>query len=64
VFGERDFPKPEEPLELEDRANLDVMLAQKSELFAWPGGQSFDSESPNNLLGDGFSGSGDFAGSP
>jgi hypothetical protein len=62
VLGERDFPTPKESLALKDRANLDVMLSQKSELFAWPGDQSFDADSPNILLGQGFSGSGDFAG--
>lgn len=62
IPGEREFPEPQQPLELKDRANLDVMLSQKSELFAWPGGQRFDADSPNNLLGDGFAGSGDFAG--
>jgi len=45
-----------------DRAHLDVMLAQGTEFFSWPGGRSFDTSDPGDLLGGGLSGSGDFAG--
>jgi hypothetical protein len=44
-----------------DRARLDVMLAGGKELFSWPGGRSFGTQDPNDLLGGGLSGSGDFA---
>ena len=44
-----------------DRAKLDVMQAEGTELFSWPGGRSFDTDDPSALLGGGFSGSGDFA---
>ena len=44
-----------------DRAHLDVMLAGGEELFAWPGGRTFDTDDPSELLGDGLSGAGDFA---
>jgi hypothetical protein len=44
-----------------DRARLDVMLAGGQELFSWPGGRSFGTNDPNDLLGGGLSGSGDFA---
>jgi hypothetical protein len=37
------------------------MLTSESELYAWPGSQSFSAETPSVLLGGGFSGSGDFA---
>lgn len=45
-----------------DRAKLDVILGEAAELFAWPGGRSFDTDDPGKLLPAGFSGSGDFAG--
>ena len=44
-----------------DRAKLDVMLSNGSELFAWPGGRAFTAEDPGALLVGGMSGSGDFA---
>lgn len=44
-----------------DRANLDVMLAEGTELFSWPGGASFGTNDPGDLLGGGFSGNGDFS---
>jgi hypothetical protein len=37
------------------------MLAGGQELFSWPGGRSFGTQDPNDLLGGGLSGSGDFA---
>ena len=48
-------------LVLADRAHLDVMLARGKELFSWPGGGSFETDTPDDLLGGGLSGSGDFA---
>ena len=44
-----------------DRAVLDVMLSDNSEMFAWPGAQSFEADDQDDLLGGGFSGNGDFA---
>src|SRR5579871_4804818 len=44
-----------------DRAKLDVMIAGDEELFSWPGGGKFQTDSLNDLLGGGFSGNGDFA---
>ena len=44
-----------------DRAVLDVMLSQNSEMFAWPGARSFEAVDQQDLLGGGFSGNGDFA---
>ena len=44
-----------------DRAKLDVMLAGEKEMFSWPGGRSFDTDNPADLLSGGLSGSGDFA---
>ena len=44
-----------------DRANLDVMIAGGDELFSWPGGGKFQTNNPNDLLGGGFAGNGDFA---
>jgi len=44
-----------------DRANLDVMLAEGTELFSWPGGHRFDAANPGDLLASGMAGSGDFA---
>jgi hypothetical protein len=44
-----------------DRAKLDVMLAEEEELFSWPGGRSFETDNPADLLSGGLSGSGDFA---
>jgi hypothetical protein len=44
-----------------DRANLDVMIAGGAELFSWPGGGKFQTNNPDDLLGGGFAGSGDFA---
>jgi hypothetical protein len=44
-----------------DRAHLDVMLTESSELFSWPGERRFDTNSPDDLLVGGMSGSGDFA---
>lgn len=61
TIGERDFPEPKEALQTRERANLEVMLSQTSELFAWPGQRRFQAQTPNDLLGAGFSGSGDFA---
>jgi len=59
---EQGTPKiPGLTLSTTDRANLDVMLAGANELFAWPGGRSFDTDDPGELLGGGLSGSGDFA---
>ena len=49
-------------LALTDRGRLDVMLSDGKELFSWPGGRSFETAYPSDLLGAGFSGSGDFAG--
>lgn len=46
-----------------DRARLDVMLGRAStELFSWPGGGSFDTSYPGDLLGGGLASRGDFAG--
>jgi hypothetical protein len=44
-----------------DRANLDVMVADGGELFSWPGDGKFQTNKPDDLLGGGFSGNGDFA---
>lgn len=65
-------PKPESALTFEsakpgyllissDRAKLDVMIAGGTELFSWPGGGKFQTNDPDELLGGGFAGSGDFA---
>jgi hypothetical protein len=45
----------------DDRANLDVMLAEGAEIFSWPGGGQFDTRHPGDLLSGGMAGSGDFA---
>lgn len=45
----------------DDRANLDVMLAEGTEIFSWPGGGQFESRHPGDLLSGGMAGSGDFA---
>lgn len=45
----------------DDRANLDVMLAEGTEIFSWPGGGQFDTRHPGDLLSGGMAGSGDFA---
>jgi hypothetical protein len=47
-------PGPAFTLEVSDRARLDVMLAAGSEFFSWPGGRSFQTNSPSDLLGGGF----------
>ena len=52
---------PHLSLRMADRARLDVMLTESSELFSWPGGRRFDTNSPDDLLVGGMSGSGDFA---
>jgi hypothetical protein len=44
-----------------DRAVLDVMLSESTEMFAWPGAKSFEADDQDDLLGGGFSGTGDFA---
>jgi hypothetical protein len=44
-----------------DRAKLDVMVSESTELFSWPGGSRFNTSEPEDLLGGGFSGNGDFA---
>lgn len=44
-----------------DRAKRDVILAQRSEMFAWPGKGKFDAKNPDDLLHGGLSGTGDFA---
>jgi hypothetical protein len=44
-----------------DRARLDVMIADGVELFSWPGGGKFQTNNPDDLLGGGFAGNGDFA---
>jgi len=44
-----------------NRANLDVMLAEGTELFSSPGGHRFDAANPGDLLASGMAGSGDFA---
>jgi len=60
---EEGFTKPPGSLlVVADRAHLDVLLAQGTELFSWPGATSFDTDTPADLLGGGLSGSGDFAG--
>jgi hypothetical protein len=43
-----------------DRANLDVMIADRAELFSWPGSGNFQTNNPADLLGGGFGGNGDF----
>jgi hypothetical protein len=53
--------RPGLSLVVADRAQLDVMLTEEKELFSWPGGRSFDTDTPADLLGGGFCGSGDFA---
>lgn len=44
-----------------DRAKLDVMVSESTELFSWPDESRFNTNSPEDLLGGGFSGNGDFA---
>ena len=53
--------KPGLSLISSDRAKLDVMVAEGSELFSWPGGSRFNTSDPEELLGGGFAGNGDFA---
>ena len=53
--------KPGYVLIASDRANLDVMVADGTELFSWPGGGRFQTNNPDDLLGGGFAGNGDFA---
>ncbi len=48
-------------LAADDRANLDVMLAEGGEIFSWPGGGRFETAHPGDLLSGGMAGSGDFA---
>jgi len=48
-------------LAADDRANLDVMLAEGSEIFSWPGSGHFETAHPGDLLSGGMAGSGDFA---
>jgi hypothetical protein len=48
-------------LAADDRANLDVMLAEGAEIFSWPGGGQFETGHPGDLLSGGMAGSGDFA---
>lgn len=43
-----------------DSAHLDVMIAEGTELFSWPGGGHFATNDPGDLLGGGFTGNGDF----
>jgi hypothetical protein len=43
-----------------DRADLDVMIADRAELFSWPGSGNFQTNNPADLLGGGFGGNGDF----
>lgn len=63
TLSDRGRPKvPSLSLMQADRAQLDVMLAEGGEFFSWPGGRSFDTSDPGDLLGGGLSGSGDFAG--
>ena len=62
TLPEKGRPKiPSSSLAVSDRAHLDVMLAEGKELFAWPGGRSFNTADPDELLTGGLSGSGDFA---
>lgn len=49
-------------LAVADRAHLDVMIAEGTELLSWPGGGRFQTVDPADLLGGGFAGTGDFAG--
>jgi hypothetical protein len=44
-----------------DRAILDVMMAGGVELFSWPGDGKFLTSDPDDLLGGGLAGNGDFA---
>jgi hypothetical protein len=48
-------------LAADDRANLDVMLAEGGEIFSWPGDGRFGTGHPGDLLSGGMAGSGDFA---
>ena len=41
-----------------DRAELDVMVSESTELFSWPDESRFNTNSPEDLLGGGFSGNG------
>ncbi len=62
TLPEAGLPKiPSSTLAVTDRAHLDVLLSEGKELFAWPGGRSFDTADPDELLAVGLSGSGDFA---
>lgn len=55
-------PKREFFLRSSDRASLDVMLAQGTELYSWPDGGKFQTNNPDDMLGGGFAGNGDFGG--
>jgi hypothetical protein len=54
-------PSVDAGLATTDRAKLDVILSEGSELFSWPGRHRFDAATPADLLSGGLSGSGDFA---
>jgi hypothetical protein len=48
------------PLKRDDRIVIDIAIANKHELFAWPG-QSFEERSVIDMVGHGFISDGDFA---
>lgn len=59
--GDATLPMPGFSLMSSDRARLDVIIAEGTELYSWPGGARFETNNPDDLLGGGFAGSGDFA---
>ena len=62
TLPEKGLPKgPTLTLATTSRAYLDVMLDRGTELFSWPGEYHFDTWDPDDLLGGGLAGSGDYA---
>ena len=59
--GDATLPMPGFSLISSDRARLDVIIAEGTELYSWPGGAKFETNNPDDLLGGGFAGNGDFA---
>jgi hypothetical protein len=48
-------------IEFRERLRLEVLFAETTELFAWPGSSEFTSELLQNWIGAGAIGNGDFA---
>lgn len=59
--GDATLPIQRFSLMSSDRAHLDVIIAEGTEMYSWPGGAKFETNNPDDLLGGGFAGNGDFA---